>query len=324
MGGGVGVTGLGKSMLDGNGQGNDRTRSTNTSSARGIYPAVVVNIDDPLEQNRITARIVNLDQNGTVLGGRDRDVLDKNLVIDIPMLPMPLFVRPLPGEMVLLFLENPNDNSAARYWIGPIISSELKLKFQDYKEAVKIFDQTQFNLNKITKNDPNVVVAFPGQADIALQGRQDADLMLKQREAYLVAGKFNFNSFTVNTKTPCYLDLKQYDNQTGGTLTNYSQATLQSTSVNIYSPIGKFRSSDLAQYEVNQSLSSIGAVANTLHPSVFGDELVKLLDLIIRCLLTHIHTPEKQAVSTALTKALQEYSINGKLQNILSNFIRIN
>lgn len=324
MGGGVGVNGVGKNLLDTSGQGGNGFRSSGSQGSRVVYPAVVVNVDDPLEQNRITARIVNLDQTGKVLGGRDRDVLDDNLVVDIPMLPTHLWVRPLPGEMVMLYLENPSDNSAPRYWIGPIISSQVKLKYQDYKESIKIFDQTPFNVNPITKNDPSVVNAFPDQSDIALQGRNDSDLMLKQREAYLVAGKFNYQSFTINTTTPCYLQLKQYNNQTGGTIPNYSQANLQSTNINIYSPIGKFRDDSLAKYENNPNLSSFGPIAAKLHPAVQGDELVKLLDMIIQCLLTHIHTPEKAAVPTALTKALAEYSVNGKLQNILSQFVRIN
>lgn len=318
----AGINELSQSLLNSHGQGNTYSQGNQTS--RNIYPAVVINIDDPTEQNRIVARIINLDENGKILGGRDRDTMDDKLPFCVPMLPEYFHARPLVGEMVYIFLENPSDNSAPRYWIGPIISSKLKLKFQDYKESIKIFDYTVFNVNDNTKNKPKVVTAFPGQADVAVQGRGDSDLMLRQREAYLVAGKFKPNSIDINTDTPSYLQLKQFDNITTGPLKAYSQANFQSTNINLFSPIGKFRDKNLSKFEKNDELLSFGDFASSLHPMVFGDELIKLLDLIIRVLLNHIHTPQSALLSIPESKKLQEYTIDGSLQNILSKHIRIN
>jgi hypothetical protein len=319
---GGGLNAMTQSLLNANGQGN--TYSDGNQSARNIYPAIVVNIDDPSEQNRIIARIINLDQDGNVLGGRDREVQDEKLPFCVPMLPEHFHVRPLVGEMVYIFLENPSDNSAPRYWIGPITTSKLKLKFQDYKEAVKIFEYTIFNINQKVENKPKAATAFPEQADVAVQGRGDADLMLRQREAYLVAGKFKPNSLDINTDTPSYLQLKQFDNVTVGPLKAYSQANLQSTNINIFSPIGKFRNKDLANFEKNEDLKSLGDFANSLHPMVLGDEVVKLLDLIIRVLLTHVHTSQNPLLSIPESQALQEYTVDGSLQNLLSKFVRVN
>lgn len=318
----AGIDELSRSLLNSNGQGN--IYSQGNQSVRSIYPAIVTNVDDPTEQNRVVARIVNFDQNGNVLGGRDRDTPDEKLPFCVPMIPEYFHVRPLVGEMIFVFLENPSDNSAPRYWIGPIISSKLKLKTQDYKEAIKIFDYTIFNVNKSTKNDAKVSNTFPEQADVALQGRGDADLMLRQREVYLVSGKFKPNSLDINTETPSYLQLKQFDKVDKGPLKSFSQANLQSTNINIFSPIGKFRDKNLSKYEKNDDLTSFGDFANSLHPIVFGDELVKLLDLIIRVLLTHIHTPQKPLLPIPESKELQDYTIDGNLQNILSKYIRVN
>lgn len=318
----AGIDELSRSLLNSNGQGN--IYSQGNQSTRSIYPAIVINTDDPTEQNRVVARIINLDQNGNILGGRDRDTPEEKLPFCVPMIPEYLHVRPLVGEMIFVFLENPSDNSAPRYWIGPIISSKLKLKTQDYKEAIKIFDYTVFNVNKSTKNDAKVSNAFPEQADVALQGRGDADLILRQREAYLVSGKFKPNSLDINTETPSYLQLKQFDKVDKGSLKSFSQANLQSTNINIFSPIGKFRDKNLSKYEKNDDLTSFGDFANSLHPIVFGDELVKLLDLIIRVLLTHIHTSQKPLLPIPESKELQDYTIDGNLQNILSKYIRVN
>lgn len=317
-----GLDDLTQSLLQSNGQGN--FHSQGNQAVRNIYPAIVINIDDPTEQNRIIARIINLDENDNVLGGRDRDTPDDKLPFCVPMLPEHFHVRPLVGEMVFIFLENPSDNSAPRYWIGPITTSKLKLKTQTYKDAVKIFDYSVFNVNEKIDNKPKVATAFPEQADVAMQGRDDADLILRPREAYLVSGKFKPNTTEVNVDTPSYLQLKQFDSVSKGPLKAYSQANLQSTNVNIFSPIGKFRDKNLSKFENNPELESFGEFAQSLHPAVFGDELVKLLDLIIRVLLTHIHTPQKPLVPIPESKDLQEYTVEGALQNILSKYIRIN
>lgn len=319
---GGGLNDFTQSLLNANGQGNNYSQGN--QSSRNIYPAVVINIDDPTEQNRIVARIINLNQNGEIFGGRDRDTPDDKLPFCVPMLPEHFHVRPLVGEMVYIFLENPSDNSAPRYYLGPMINSKLKLGFQDYKDAIKIFDYTQFNVNQKINNNPKVFTAFPEQADVAVQGRGDSDLILRQREAYIVAGKFIPNTIDINVQSPSYLQLKQFDNITTGPLKTFSQANLQSTNVNIFSPIGKFRDKNLSSFEKNEELESYGEFASTLHPLPFGDELVKVLDLIIRCLLNHIHTPQNPLVSNPESKILQEYTIEGNLQNILSKHIRIN
>ena len=120
----AGINELTQSLLNSNGQGNTYSQGNQTS--RNIYPAIVINIDDPTEQNRIIARIINLDENEAIKGGRDRDTPDDKLPFCVPMMPEHFHVRPFVGEMVYIFLENPSDNSASRYWIGPIISSKLK------------------------------------------------------------------------------------------------------------------------------------------------------------------------------------------------------
>jgi hypothetical protein len=56
----------------------------------------------------------------------------------------------------------------------------------------------------------------------------------------------------------------------------------------------------------------------------FGDELIRLMDIIIQFLLNHIHTPQNSPVKDQLSKRLEEYTVQGKLQTLISNHIRIN
>ena len=106
-----------------------------------------------------------------------------------------------------------------------------------------------------------------------------------------------------------------------GLLKKYSQATLISTNINLYSPRGKFRGDDIKTFEKNDDLKSFGSIADTLHPTMFGDESVRLFDIIIRLILTHIHTPQMPLLETALSRELKSYTVDGNLQNLLSKQI---
>ena len=332
----MGINDLAASILQMNGQGN--LASFGLGSSKNAYAAMVWSTDDPTNQNRIQVRIINKDNEGKLFGGKDRDKLGKDLVWCYPLIPEFFHVRPkaatldengvmipkLEGEMVWVILENPADESAARFWVGPIISSQLKLQYQSYTESIGMTDITPFNINIATGNKFKVDAILPGQADVAIQGRDDADLILKPRQLILSSGKFKPNTITPNDVSPSNVMLTQFDNNQIGPLKTFSQANIQSTNINIYSPIGKFRDQNLAKFEVNENLKSFGSLADSLHPAVLGDELIKLLDVIIRVLLTHIHTPQNPLLPTPDSEILLGYTVKGELQNIISNVVRVN
>lgn len=340
MGGGR-IDKLANSILQNQGFGGAIASDGNPSN-RIVYPAIVVNNEDPLGMKRIVARIISLDNEGNINGGRDRDTPDNQLPLCIPMIPNHFHIIPLVDEMVYVILENPTDNSAPRYYIGSQINSQYKLKFQQYVEANRVFKKTSFNLNKNKGADPQAATIFPKEGDIALQGRNDSDIILKPREVYLVAGKFEKGTNSANITSPGSFQLIQKENNENenniggvagdviGALTKkpliprYSQTNLTSSNINIYSHLGKFREESLSDFEINADLESFGELANTLHPAVFGDELIKLLDLMVRIMLNHIHTPQQPLVTTPESQELSQYTIDGSLQNIISNYVRIN
>jgi hypothetical protein len=319
---------LAKSILQNQGLGGGMVSEGNQSS-RLVYPAIVISNEDPLGMKRIIARIISLDDNGNPSGGRDRDTPTESLPFCVPMIPNHFHIVPLVDEMVYIILENPSDNSAPRYYIGSQINSPFKLKFQSYEEANRVFKNTEFNLNKNQDATLSSTEIFPRIGDIALQGRTDADLILRPREVFLVAGKFKKGTTDLNTNNPSNFQLIQKENtaenESGDKLIqSYSQANLTSSNINIYSVLGKFRAAGIAGFELNENLKSFGETANALHPAVFGDELIKLLDLIVRVLLNHIHTPQLPLVLSPESDELSAYSVKGDLQRIISNHIRIN
>jgi len=323
-----GIDKLAKATLQNQGLGGS-IASEGNQSARNIYPAIVVSSEDPLGMKRIIARIISLDENDQENGGRDRDTLDEQLPFCVPLMQNHFHIVPLAGEMVYVLLENPSDNSAPRYYMGPQINSQYKLKFQSYAEANRVFKYTDFNLNQNTSGNIQASTIVPRAGDIAVQGRTDADLILRPREVFLVAGKFNKGTLDVNTETPSNFQLIQKENPEENDdgeelIPKYSQSNLVSTNVNIFSPRGNFRDVGIANFEIDEDLKSFGETANALHPSVYGDELIKLLDLMIKVILNHIHTPHKPLVSIPESDDLTSYTVEGDLQRIISNHIRIN
>lgn len=317
----------------------------NIQNNRIIYSAIVRDNTDYAGFNRLKCEIVSLDENGIIKPGKDKDTPLDKLPICIPLLPEYVHVRPQIGESVLILCENPQDLSSTRYWIGPVISQQTKLSYQSYSDASEIFKintyaQKNTTSNPTTNNLNKAGVYFPQPADIALQGRQDADITFTPRKVVMRAGRFKKDSTEPNTTTPCYFEIKQVDSEqknpnsiqlfdrlssATNTFKPFSQSNIHSTNINIYSPEGKFKKFNGAvETEISERLKDFGDIANSLHPTVFGDELIILLKLIIRFLITHIHTPQSPAIPNDLTPQLMQYLEGAKIQELISNCIRIN
>src|ERR1035437_7764523 len=118
-------TSMGESLLGNSGQ-----HSSNGDASFGqriIYPAIVRNVNDAAGYNRLQAEIVSLDEKGVVSPGKDKDTPVGKLPICIPIMSEIFHARPQIGECVLVICENPNDMSSVRYWIGPVLTNQIKL-----------------------------------------------------------------------------------------------------------------------------------------------------------------------------------------------------
>lgn len=324
--------------------GQDSFRSDGGDSNRIVYPAIVRDIEDQSGQNRIRAEIINKDADGNLIPGRDRNIPIDKLPICIPLLSEFLHVRPKVGEQVLVILENPTQSTSARYWMGPVINSQIKLPYQSYQDSISIFNIASYDQKAIydsptLQTQATQAAVLPNQQEISIQGREDADIVLRPREIEIKVGKFKLNSVKeLNNSTPCRIQLRQVDSLTTNTgvksadqelqknFSPFSQLNIQATNINLISTEGKFREYDSTNKEntTNPRLKDYGDVAQQLHPAVFGDELIAFLELITQFLLTHIHTPQSPALSNSISAQIEPYVTSGKLQNLLSNHIRIN
>jgi hypothetical protein len=334
---------ISESLLTSKGQDSFRLDS-NVGSARIIYPAIVRTTEDQAGFNRIQAEIVEIDKNGNIIPGKDRNIPKERLPICVPLLTEFVHARPQVGECVLVIAENPTDITSPRFWLGPLITTQIKLSYQSYQESVPIFNSGSFSTpnnfsGPTLQGQTKQASVLPTPSEIALQGREDADIVLRPREVEIRAGKFKLHSTSdLNTETPCRLQLKQidYNPYTTGirsadqklseNFVPYSQFNLEATNINLISNEGKFRefNNNTEENKSNPRLKDYGDIASRLHPAVFGDELMVILKLILQYLLTHIHTPQSPPLTNNISAQLEPYLNSGKMNDLVSTVVRLN
>ncbi len=332
---------LSESLLTNKGQ--DSFRLDGNSSTRIIYPAIVRTVEDQAGFNRIKAEIVEIDRNGNIIPGKDRNIPKERLPICIPLITEFFHARTQVGECVLLIAENPSEITSPRFYLGPLILSQIKLNYQSYQESIPIFNSGSFNTSNnfsgpTLQGQIKQASVLPTQSEIALQGREDADVVLRPREVEMRAGKFKLNSTSeLNNDTPCRLQLKQidYNPYTTGirsadqklseTFVPYSQINIEASNINLISNEGKFRefNNNTEENKSNPRLKDYGDIACKLHPAVFGDELIVILKLILQYLLTHIHTPQSPPLTNNISTQLEPYLNSGKMNDLISNVVRL-
>lgn len=336
-------TNLSESLMTNNGQAFHRLPSN--PSQRLIYPAIVREVNDNAGYNRIKAEIVNINSEGFTYAGKDKDSTLDQIPLCVPLLPEILHVRPKVGECVLVLLENPSDPTSARYYIGPLITQQTKLERENFESTQPIYNKSSLNGRQIggapsTSVNNDAGTLFAKQDEIALQGRQNSDVVLGNNSVKIRAGIFkNLVDFKENTDYPCNIELKIVDKPISTTGVRaadtelnlsfeiFSQQNLRATNINLISPEGKFRKKSAANDEIkyNPRLNDFGEEAKTLHPAVLGDELVEILTNIINYLFSHIHIPQAQPLANNYAYNIQKYRDKTYLSaKILSNNIRLN
>jgi hypothetical protein len=326
--------------------------SNGTTRGKIIYLARVESNDDRSNMGRITASIIDFnDKNGEEQPGKDRnDVLPK---IAYPLFPHFVNLMPRIGELVYIILENPKDQSSRRFYIGPIRS--VKRSFSEEEStasANNLFNENSYRASDATNINLDDKRNNANNDFICLRGKNDADVTLKSREVLITAGYYNNKTYTKNTSTECFIQLK--DNleivSENGQLERpaFSQVNIVGSNINLISSntsSRKFRALDEngninpsnIEYNTNPDLNTYGDTAKQLHPLVLGDELVKLLKVMIRFCLNHKHTPQdKPYGTTEEINILKEYlgvsnssdnlssaeDVNAKITEILSKNVR--
>lgn len=282
----------------------------------------VISVFDEFDAGRIKVRIK----------GVDDSISDKDLPYCIPNLPKFISLTPQIGETVIVTtfdieMGNISNIYNERLWMGPLISQPQKLKYDPYnfssqsllKRGVKALEEAPSTL-------PNAKGIYPEKEWISIQGRDNADIILKPSEVLIRAGKHKTtNNLVFNKKDIGFIQIKhgvtikkaeniKSKDETG------SVANIVASKINLLTHNGK-PTFVLNNQDDQISNAELEKILDNAHPLVFGDKLNEFLELVKTFVATHVHPyhglPTDQSINV---KKLLNFDLNSLISdNVKTN-----
>ena len=302
----------------------------------------VKSIEDPLGLGRVKVWI-----KGTSINGGDDETFAREGVNGLPwctpLLPKHLQVTPKIGEGVFIFLFSREKENADRLYIGPLISSPIKLDYDDAKTtALAGFTFGPFQAPVNVANIPDLNGVFPDKEDVSIQGRFNTDITQRKNEIILRVGKFDTKTdnnvalenpygIKFNTQTQGFIQIKNNvklpTESTTEAKTRYGSVTnIVSNKINLITHNGSpvFNVPKANDAIPTDELENILANA---HQLPFGDILLRYLILLKEAFLSHVHNGNGN-IATDLSPKTSVADFSSKAaqleQTMLSKNIRIN
>ena len=165
---------------------------------RNIYYGEVVSIDDPNEGGRIKVKLPDF----------DNKTPNADLPLALPMLPKYFWILPQVGEVVKVFIEDVRYPQRGRHWIGSVISQPHKIGYDGYYSALSTTNISNINPEPNPSTYPEAIGIYPDVKDVALLGRDNTDVILKERQVLIRAGKHKIdNVLSLNKENPAFIQL---------------------------------------------------------------------------------------------------------------------
>jgi hypothetical protein len=245
----------------------DYSPNNNNLLLNNIYTGVVVSVDDVTDALRIKVRVSKIDSS----------INNDSLPYCNSLLPKYLNIIPQEGEAVYVLIPNINNPFNNRLYIGSIISQWQHIEKAFYNNnALSATEYAKTGLERAITNVEQGV--FPEKKDIALVGRKNTDIILRDNEVIIRAGKHeNDNIFKLNKKNPSYQRLKfNIDTDTSYSIAVSDKNYLLSHKGN------KLPNSILTDDDVNN-------LDNITEPIAYGNKLLNILKKMLIILETHAH-----------------------------------
>jgi len=243
-------------------------KATNVSN---VYWGEVVSIEDNTDGGRIKVKIAEL----------DTQTPNENLPYCYPLIPKFFHVYPKVGEVVRIIIEDTNSPQRSRHWVGSVISQLQNVKYDNVFRALSTTNVKQTEPLKAISTYPEARGVFPNKQDIALIGRDNTDVILKEKEVHIRAGKHEIdNVLVLNKQNPATHSL--YFEEVSGETRSMSLHLADKIALIAHEGIPKFRAADLDVDERNRIISKA-------HPMVRGDVLAEILEVFRKAILNHIH-----------------------------------
>jgi hypothetical protein len=257
---------------------------------RNIYYGEVVSIDDPNEGGRIRVKIPDF----------DNKTPNEQLPLAMPLLPKYFWIIPQVGEVVRIFIEDTRYPQRGRHWMGSIISQPQKLGYDGYFTALSTTNVSSISPEANPSSYPEAAGVYPTAKDIALVGRDNTDVVLKEKQVVIRCGKHQIdNVLALNKENPAFIQMDFFQ---------LEKTKTQSTMVQMADKIAflshdgnpKFKTNALDQTEINR-------IFEQAHPTMRGDLAVQAMEIIRDAILQHIHgynglVADKSGIITQLQK----------------------
>lgn len=306
-----------------------------------IYFCTVISNYDESGGMRIKVRVPTVDN--------DNDPIDK-LPYVFPLLPKMFHVVPKVGELVLIFLQSAGEGNGQRFYIGPIISQPQRMD-KDLStttaKSLMIGNTTQKPLPNPSLN-PDNEGTLPKDEDVAIEGRKNTDIILKENEMLMRCGYKKYpdgdvvNCLNYNDVDQAYIQLK-YDNtmsekapseESATSIGDYKSQRNQgrkfSSIANVVADRINLLSYDSSSYvnllktkDRNDILNPnvLQEIFEKAHQLPYGDVLVEFLRLFMNLFFTHTHP---FCMDSPTITPEQKEDLNTLLNGMLSDAVRIN
>lgn len=244
-----------------------------------------------------------------------------------PLLPKHFHINPKIGELVLVITSILEVSNSHRWFIGPIVAQQYGLQNENYLNAQALLEN-----GTVTKPFPNPKLnpdndgTCPDREDIAIQGRNNADLILKENEVRLRCGfkknrwSRDVNCLNFNKDDLAYIQMKYK------TLQDHNKRYFSSTINVVADRINLLSHDSRTPFALKDPYSLITdkellRILEKAHPLPYGDKLINFLKQLIEVIRTHTHPYSMDPPSFTTP---QDEVLKTNLDEMLSTSIRIN
>jgi hypothetical protein len=257
---------------------------------RSIYWGEVIDNDDKIDGGGLKVRVNTLDNN----------IKNAELPFAYPLLPKFFHIIPKVGELVRVFIEDTKYPQRSRYWMGSIISQPTKISFEDITTALATTNLGNAKPDETIDTLPEAKGVYPEKNDIAIVGRLNNDIVLRDNEVELRAGKHeNNNPLKLNQKNVGSIRLV-FENNQDDTFRSSAIVLADKIALITHSGKPKFKSNSLTKEDRDVIFEKGSGILK-------GTPTIKYLEVFRQAILQHIHgysalNPDKNDVITQLEK----------------------
>jgi len=268
---------------------------------------------------------------------------DKKLPYAYPLLPKAFHVKPKVGEGVLVFVAIADDANSQRYYIGPVISQDQKLWYDDYQYAPTFMRGHEYDADAAPSGEKECNGILPNDNDICVRGRKNAEMQITDDDVRIKSGvklveESNKYDMKFNEYDPAYIKIKYHpgglikkedvkeNNRNVETKQVNSTVTLVADKINLLQNNSEENSFVTTDRENLIDDDELKRAITEAYKLPYGEKLVDILTVFINAFVKHTHRfsmlPPVEA--NGIPELNEKKAILLDNKELLSDTVRIN